>query len=322
VRFDWPLALAALAVVPLAAAAYVLADRRRAGTAARFATPALMPNIVARTPGRLRHVPIAVLLAGIALLVTGFARPHATISVDDEQATVMLVLDISRSMTADDVRPTRLVAAQTAASTFLETIPEPVRVGAVAFGTRANVVAPPSQDRDLVREALAQVRPGEGTALGEAILLALRAIASVPQEEGTEAPPATILLLSDGSQTQGSVTPAQAARRAQVAGVPIFTVVLGTPDGVVERQLTGGFTERIRVPPDPSTLRRIAQATDGQFFEVADEERLKQVYGELGSRLGSRDKDAEITVAFAGAGMVFLLAAGALGAGILRRLPS
>lgn len=320
-RFDWPLALAALAVVPLAAAAYVLVDRRRGKRQARFAAPALMPNLVARAPGKLRHVPMAVLLAGIALLVTGFARPHATLTVTDEQATVILAVDISRSMTATDVQPTRLDAARAAADTFLATIPDTVRVGAVTFGTRANLVMPPTDDRDAVPAALDEVRPGEGTALSEAILLALRAIAAVLPEEGSDVPPASILLISDGAQTQGDVTPAQAARRARVAGVPIYTVVVGTPDGVVERELTGGYTERIRVPPEPATLQQIARASGGKHFAAVDAEQLKQVYQELGTRLAERDKDAEITVAFAGAGMILLLAAGALSAGILRRLP-
>jgi Ca-activated chloride channel family protein len=169
--------------------------------------------------------------------------------------------------------------------------------------------------------AISNAQPGEGTALGEAIDLALKAARSVPGERPDERVPATILVLSDGAQTQGRVTPVQAARRARAARVPVYTVVLGTNDGIVERRLVGGFTERIRVPPDPRTLRQVAQTSGGQFFTAAGAEELRRVYDDLGSRLGKREKQAEVTVAFAGAGMALFLVAGALSTLILRRLP-
>jgi Ca-activated chloride channel family protein len=301
-------------------AAYVVYDRRRSTQAARFSTLALYPNVVARSPGRLRHVPVIVLLVALAVLLTGFARPRATISVKREEATVMLALDVSRSMTAKDVSPTRLAAAQAAARQFLEDVPESYQVGIVTFATRASVAAAPSQDRAFAAAALSQARSGEGTALGEAVVLSLRAASRVKTEEG-EQPPASILLISDGAQTVGRVTPIQAARGAREAGVPIFTVALGTPNGIVQRRLTGGFTERIRVPPDPGSLRRVAAASGGEFFTALDAGELERVYDELGSRIGRRDKDAEVTVAFAGGGMVLLLVAGALSTLLLRRLP-
>jgi Ca-activated chloride channel family protein len=320
VTFDRPLYLVVLLAVPAVAVAYVVWDQRRRTHAARFATPALYPNVVARSPGRLRHVPVIVLLLALTVLLTGFARPRATISVKRKEATILLALDVSRSMTASDVKPTRLGAAQAAARRFLEDVPERYRVGVVTFATRANVVAAPTQDRELAAAALSQTRAGEGTALGEAIVLSLRAAGRVRTADG-QSPPASILLISDGAQTVGDVRPVQAAQRARRAGVPIFTVALGTPDGIVERKLTGGFTERIRVPPDPASLRQIARASSGAFFPAPDEEELRRVYDELGSRVGNRDKDAEITVAFAGGGMVLLLLAGALSTVLFRRLP-
>jgi Ca-activated chloride channel family protein len=321
VSFDTPLALLALLAVPLAAAAYFVYDRRRKRQAARFAAPALYPNVVARAPGRLRHLPVVVLLLALAALLTGFARPHATLSVPREEATVVLALDVSRSMTATDVPPTRLAAAQAAARSFLEDVPDAYRIGVVRFATRANVVAPPTDDRAYVAAALRQVRSGSGTALGEAIELSLQAIRRTSSTEDGERVPASILLISDGAQTVGRVTPVQAARRARSAGVPVYTVALGTPDGVVERRLPGGFTERIRVPPDPAALRQVADASGGEFFAVPDREGLSRVYDELGSRLGERDKRSEVTVAFAGAGLALLLVAGALSTLLLRRLP-
>jgi Ca-activated chloride channel family protein len=321
VSFDWPVGLLALLVVPVAVAAYVAVDRRRERHAARFATPALFPNVVARAPGRLRHVPAAVLLVGVAALLTGFARPHATTSVPREEATVILALDVSRSMTAKDVQPSRLGAAQIAAGQFLEQLPESFRVGVVVFATRAQVATPPTHDRDIARAALREIRFGQGTALGEAIQLSLQVARSVQAERPDEPPPASILLISDGAQTQGEITPAQAAQRARSAGVPVYTVVLGTPDGVVERDLPGGFRERVRVPPDPAALRQVAATSGGEFFQAVDQERLSRVYEELGSRLGERQKRTEITVAFAGAGLALFLAAGALSMLVLRRLP-
>jgi Ca-activated chloride channel family protein len=321
VSFQWPLALLALLVVPLAVAAYVLVDRRRARQAARFGNPALFPNVVARAPGRLRHLPVAILVLALAALAVGVARPHATISVPREEATVILAVDVSRSMTATDVHPTRLAAARSAARRFLEQIPDSFRVGVVVFATRAQVTAPPTDDREVTLSAISNVRPGEGTALGEAIDLALKAARSAPGERPDERVPASILVLSDGAQTQGRVTPQQAARRARAARIPVFTVVLGTDEGVVERRLVGGFTERIRVPPDPRALREVATASGGEFFTAAGAEQLRKVYDELGSRLGRREKEAEVTVAFAGAGMALFLVAGALSTLILRRLP-
>ena len=323
--FDRPEALVALALVPLAVVAYLLLDRRRAARAGRFSRAALLPNLVRRPPGRLRHLPLAVLLVGVTALLVGVARPHATISVPREEATVILAIDTSRSMTAADVDPTRLAAAQAAAGRFLEVVPDTFRVGLVVFADRANVVVPPTDDHELVRGSLGSVRPGEGTALGEAVVLALRAAQSLPGgTEGrreAEPPPASILVLSDGAQTQGEVTPQQAAQRARRAGVPVYTVVLGTNDGIVERTLVGGFTERVRVPPDPRSLQQLARGSGGEHYAAPDDERLQRVYEELGSRLGEREKEAEVTVAFAGAGVALLLVAGALSTLLLRRLP-
>ncbi len=319
--FEWPLALLALLVVPLAAVAYVLLERRRRRhDAAVFASPALFPNVVARSPGRLRHLPVAILLLAVAVLVTGFARPHATRSVTQNEATVILAVDISKSMTATDVKPTRLAAAGAAIDRFLKVVPKSLQVGAVTFADRAAVVAPPTTDRDVVRQALAQARTGAGTTIGEAISLALRSAGKVRGSNG-KPPPAAILLVSDGAQTIGSITPTAAARRAKAAGVPIYTVSLGTPDGVITQKLVGGYTERIRVPADPTTLQQVAQLSGGQAFTAATDADLKKVYSDLGKRLGHVRKPSEITAAFAGAGVLLLLASGALSSLLFRRLP-
>jgi Ca-activated chloride channel family protein len=321
VTFQWPLALLLLLAIPVAIGAYVVFDRRRRRTVARFSAPSLFPNVVARKPGRLRHLPVAALALAMTAVLVGVARPHATLSEPREEATVLLALDISRSMTAKDVQPTRLAAARDAARRFLEQVPETFRVGIVTFADRAQVALPPTDDRDTVLTGLETIVSGEGTALGEAVVLALRAARRVPGAEPGERPPASILIISDGAQTQGQVTPQQAAMRARAAGVPVYAISVGTPNGIVERQLPGGFTERIRVPPDPTALRQLARGSGGEFFAVADDERLRRVYEELGSRLGTREREAEVTVAFAGAGMGLMLVAGALSTFLFRRLP-
>jgi Ca-activated chloride channel homolog len=319
--FEWPMALLALLLIPLAAIGYVLLERRRRRhDAAVYASPALFPNVVGHSPGRLRHLPIAILLLAVAVLVTGFARPHADRTVTRNEATVILAVDVSRSMEAKDVTPTRLAAAGAAIDRFLKVVPKSVQVGVVTFADRADVVAPPTTDRDVVRQALAQARTGAGTTISDAIALALRSAGKVRGADG-KAPPAAILLVSDGAQTTGAITPTAAARRAKAAGVPIYTVALGTPDGVITEKLVGGYTERIRVPADPTTLQQVAQASGGQAFTAATDAELKKVYGDLGKRLGHVRKPAEVTAAFAGAGVLLLLASGALSSLLFRRLP-
>jgi Ca-activated chloride channel family protein len=323
--FEWPLALVALALVPLALGAYFLLHRRRQAAAAQFTAPALLPNLVDRSPGWRRHLPPALLLVAFAALAMGVARPHATVSVRDENATVVLALDISRSMSATDVRPTRLDAARRALRTFIRDVPERYRIGVVAFGSKATVVLPATRDRALVRAALRNLGRGEGTAVGDAVdrslLVARQAVGRERTPRGKR-PPAAILVMSDGANTAGRVTPQRASALARRQGVPVHTVVLGTTEGIVERTLPGGFTERIRVPPDARTLRALASSTGGRFFEAADPKALRRIYDELGSRLGRRDEEREVTHAFAAAGGLLAVAAALLSGLWFQRVPT
>jgi Ca-activated chloride channel family protein len=318
--FATPLALLALLVVPLALGGYVLLERRRRARAAAFANPALVPNLVGRRPGRLRHLAPALALIALALIATGLARPHATVSVPREEATVVLALDVSRSMVATDVKPTRLAAAQDAVRAFLAKLPEGYRVSIVSFAQAAYVVLPPTADRELAERALANLRPGDGTALGGGIARAVQVAERVRGADG-QRPPAAIVLLSDGAQTIGEQTPVSAARRARALRIPISTVALGTANGVVEVRNPDGFIERVTVPPDPRTLRRVAALTRARFYEAPDGERLRTVYEELGSRVGREDEEREITAVFAAAGALLFLGAGAASAFLFGRLP-
>jgi Ca-activated chloride channel family protein len=323
--FASPTALLALLLVPLAVAGYVWFQRRRLSEAARFVQPALMPNVVDRVPGWRRHLPVALLLLAVATFLLGFARPHATLSVRSEEATVVLAIDTSHSMAANDIPPTRLAAAQASARRFLADLPEKYRVAVVAFSSRAQLVSAPTQNRAFVNSALGALRVGTGTALGEGISTAVKVAAgAAPGEQrpaGGEVRPAAILILSDGAQDGGRVSLADGVRQALRAKVPVFTAVLGTPDGVVQVPHVGGFVERIQVPPNPAALRAVAAQTGGTFFAAPTQDDLRPVYADLKSRLGTTRKDEEITVAFAGAGALFLLVAGALSAMWFRRAP-
>jgi Ca-activated chloride channel family protein len=312
--FVWPAALLGLLVVPVGVVLYVLADRRRRREAERFGAPPLVSGLVSAKPGRRRHVPFVLVLAALVALVLGVARPEATVSVPKEEATVVLTLDTSRSMAADDVRPSRLQAAREAARAFLERVPEHYRVAIVSFSSEAQLVLPPTADRDAASEALAQIRLGSGTALGDAIVRSVEAVRPGAAASGSstaepaDAVPATVLLLSDGEQTAGRATPAQGAALARRLGVPVNTVALGAAPAVVEVPLAGGLRERVTVQPDPRTLRAVAEQTGGQFYEAPDADSLQEVYAELGSRLGTRQEERELTQLFAAAGGILLLA--------------
>jgi Ca-activated chloride channel family protein len=319
VTFTWPLALVGLAVVPVLIALYIDRDRRRVASQAEFGNPDLLPNVVDREPGRLRYLPPLIMLVAVVFLIVGVARPHATVSVPSEEATIVLAMDVSRSMKATDVQPTRIDAARTAAKTFLDEVPEKFRVGVVSFATRAAVGVAPTEDRELVVTALDTLRPGEGTAIGDAVALSLRV--GQPQEEGVEAPPRAIVLISDGARDGGRVEPADAAQEAKRLGVPVYTVLVGTPNGTVEERLTGGYRRIIRVPPNPETLQQVAATSGGTFFEAPDAERLSEVYEELGSRLGTREQDREITDVFAAIAGALLLIAGTASAFLFRWVP-
>jgi Ca-activated chloride channel family protein len=322
--FTWPLVLIALAALPVLVALYIDRDRRRVASQAEFGNPALLTNVVDRKPGRLRYLPPVLMLVALVFLIVGVARPHATVSVPREEATIVLAMDVSRSMKASDVEPTRLDAARTAAKTFLDDVPEKFRVGVVSFATRAVVGVAPTEDRELVATALDTLAPGEGTAIGDAVALSLR-VGEPQQQQGqqpaAEVTPRAIVLLSDGARDGGRVEPAEAAKLAKERGVPVYSVLVGTADGVVEEELTGGYRRIIRVPPNPETLEQVATTSGGAFFEAPDAEGLSQVYEELGSRLGTREQDREITDVFAALAAALLLAAATFSAVAFKRVP-
>jgi Ca-activated chloride channel homolog len=320
VSFASPSFLWLLLLIPLAAALYVLAQRRRVRYAARFTNLDLLANVVDASPGRRRHLPAVFALAALAALLLALARPQMTVAVARDEATVVLALDTSGSMMATDVTPSRLAAAQAAASKFLDGLPERVRVGVVSFETGASVLVPPTDDRDSVRAALDGLEAQGGTALGEAIV---RSTELAP-EDGTRGADGeqvfSILLLSDGENSVG-IDPASATERAKEAGIPIYTVALGTDEGVVEVPDDAGFLRRVEVPPGRETLERIADETSGEYFEALTDSDLADVYEEIGSQVAYDDRKREVTAAFAGVGAVLLTVGAALSLLWFGRIP-
>jgi Ca-activated chloride channel family protein len=199
-------------------------------------------------------------------------------------------------------------------------MPKKFRVGVIGFAGRAYVAVPPTEDRGLVRSALKSLKSGEGTALGDAVALGNR-LARAERTSDGRIPPTAMLVISDGAQMSGRTTPATAAAQAKSLHIPVYTVVIGTPDGVVDVPLAGGFTAQLRVPPSPETLRTVAQVTGAQFFTAPNADQLRRIYEKLGSRLGHRRESREVTDLFAGGSAAFLLFGGAMSALWFRRVP-
>ena len=291
--FVWPAALASLALVPLLAAAYVLVQRLRNRYAVRFTNVDLLANVVERSPGWRRHVPPALALAALAALLLALARPQATVAVPRDDASIALALDVSGSMMATDVPPTRLEAAKDAAATFLDALPERFKVGLVSFSVTATSLAEPTEDREEIRRLVEELEPHTGTAIGDAIATALDLAPTDGDDETATAdddegrPRFAILLLSDGAT---GISTDEAIELAQEAGVAIYTVALGTDEGTVEVPNQLGELQTVDVAPDRETLREIAGHTGGRYFDAPTEEDLKAVYEEIGSQVAFEEE--------------------------------
>ena len=296
-----PVYLLALLALPLVGLAYAVARKRRRRYAVRFPGAAVFAS-VAPGQSRLRRVLPAALMAGAAaLLAVAFAKPQRTVSVPVEKASVMLVTDESGSMSADDVGPSRLSAAQSAAESFVDRVPSSLMVGFVGFSSQTNAVVEPTLERGEVKAALQTLQADGGTATGDALNAALDRLEVRRGKDGKRAP-AAVILLSDGKRTEGS-DPLAAAQRAKQLGIPVSTVALGTADGTVVAP-TG---EAFAVPPDPETLKQISSITGGTFTQAADADQLDGVYKKLGSKVGTKRVKREISSSFAAAGLVLLL---------------
>jgi Ca-activated chloride channel homolog len=343
--FGHPLLLLVLLALPLVAAVYLWLERRPPRYAMTY------PNVdllIAVSRGRQvrRYIPPFLALLAVAGLCVALARPHRSTLVPSNDATVVLVVDVSGSMQAKDVKPTRLGAAQEAVRKFLKRVPPQVKVALVAFAGDPQVAAPPTTDRNLVLQGLDALNyfgGFGGTAIGDALAAAVELV-KPPPPSGVQtvaytvaaAPPkkkspVTILFLSDGHQTRGLLQPLEGAARAKEAGIPVFTIALGTPNGMLDRGFRGGFPgggggfggfgRRIPVPPDPVTLRAIAQMTGGKFFEARSAKAVSSAYENLGSVVGREPGKREVTWWFVALAAILLVAAAIFSAVIAPRLP-
>ena len=313
----WLLALLAL---PVAIAAYLVFDRRRRRAAEAFASPRLLDSVAPVRPGWRRHAPMAFYGVALAALAVALARPEATVSVPDSRASVMLATDISGSMEARDVKPTRLAAARNAALDFMDQVPDELRVGAVTFNHRVRSIEAPTTEREPVLQTLRRLRSSGGTATGDAFALSVDLLERARTRRGRKPAPAAMVLLSDGAATHGQ-PPGPVAERAARTGIPVYTVALGTDSGSIEARTRTGETVRRSVPPDRETMRQIADTTGGRYFGTADNLKLDEIYERLGKDIGRKDEKREITGAFAGAAALLLLAGGAMSLRWFGRLP-
>jgi Ca-activated chloride channel family protein len=312
--FSAPLWLLAAALVPLALYAYVRARRGSKRYAVRYTAVPIVELAAGAEPAWQRHLPATFAVAAIAALAVALARPHVSYSAPVNDASVMLVIDHSGSMASTDVTPTRLAAAQRAASTFIDQLPANAKVGVIGFGTTPDVVQRPATDHNTARAAIDSEIPNGSTATGDALAVALQLLhGSDPKH-----PPSAIVLLSDGSANAGPdpVSEAQQARREKI---PIFTVALGTPVGTLPNP--DPLAAPVPVPPDPQLMRQIATAAGGRTFQVQNADLLNSIYRRLGSQLGSVTRKHEITAEFAAGGLVLLLVAAIASARFGGRLP-
>ena len=315
IRFLEPAWLISLLPVLALAGVYVWRQFRRRTYAMRFTNVNLLRTIAPKGLGWRRHVSATALLLSLLILGAALARPSVDKKEPLERATVMLAIDVSLSMEADDVQPTRIEAAQEAAKAFVNELPPTFNLGLVSFAKAANVLVSPTKDRNAVIAGIDGLTLAEATATGEAVFTSLDAIRSVPADGANGAPPARIVLLSDGYRTSGRSIE-DAATAASQANVPVSTIAFGTDTGVVD--IRGNLQ---RVPVDRLSLQQLADNTKGYFYEAASVSELKKVYEDMGSSIGHRVEPREVTQWYAGAALLFGLMAAALSLIWTSRLP-
>lgn len=316
IRFLAPWWLLALLPVLALAGVYVWRQLRRRAFAVRFSNVELLRAVAPAGIGAVRrHAPAVAMLTALFVLALTLARPAVDTREPLERATVMLAIDVSLSMQATDVRPSRIASAQQAAKQFVDQLPASFNIGLVAFAKAANVLVSPTKDHEAVTSAIDGLQLAEATATGEAVFTSLDAIATVPADGAQGPPPARIVLLSDGYRTYGRSIE-EAASAASAANVPVSTIAFGTDEGSV--QING---QAQRVPVDRLALEQLAESTQGHFYEAATTDELKRVYEDMGSSIGHRTKAVEVARWFAGVALVFLMTAAAMSLLWTARLP-
>ncbi|MGA2613072.1 MAG: VWA domain-containing protein [Spirochaetia bacterium] len=342
-NFIWGRMLFLLLLVPVLVGAYVLAQRRRQKYALRYASLSLVKDALGKGPGIRRHIPAALFLAGLTVIIFALARPSATVDLPSEEGTVLLSMDVSGSMRATDIKPSRMEAVKEAARIFIQKRPRNVRIGIVAFSGTAELIQPPITDNDQLMAAVNRLHPERYTAIGSGLQAALDAIFEKTDQATTDTPPpdpnnpltsapppdqepppvppgsyksAVIVLMSDGQSNQGP-DPLDVADKAANLGVRVFTVGVGTKEGAVIG--FEGFSFRVIL--DEATLKAIAGKTAGTYFKASSESDLHKIYENLSTRLMVEREKTEITALFVAAAAALLLIAGAFSLLWFNRLP-
>jgi Ca-activated chloride channel family protein len=343
--FKWPEVLIALVLVPLLAAAYVWMQRRRRRYAVRYASLALVRDAVGRGPGIRRHIPAAVYLLAVTAMIVALARPQAPVTIPQQTGTVVLSIDVSGSMQATDVKPSRMEATKEAARRFVNQQPKGVKIGVVSFSDWGALVQPPSRDKDAILQAIDRLRPQRGTNIGGGLQVALDAIyegadlprptltpsaadpfgrgpgaaptpAPAPPTDNKKVPAASIVLVSDGESNVGP-PPLEVAQEAAKAGIKVFTVGIGTKEGsVLHIQGRSVFTRL-----DEDTLKGIAQQTGGTYFSAQNEAELTHVYDQLARERQLEKQQTEVTFAVTAGALALSLVGGFLSLLWFNRLP-
>lgn len=335
-QFLWPSMLWLLLLIPALVAAYVLAQRRRQRYALRYASLSLVREAVGRGPGIRRHIPPALFLVGVAVMLVALARPVSVVTLPAQEGTVILTMDVSGSMRADDLKPNRLDASKAAARAFVEKQPPGVRIGVVSFSDNAFVVQAPTDDKQAVIAAINRLTFQRGTAVGRGLLTSRDAIfeqsdpefssnGSAPDSTPTPTPtpvpkgvyePAVIVLLTDGESNQGP-PPLTVVDQIAARGIRVYTVGIGSVEGTILR--VQGRAIRTRL--DEKTLKAVAEATDGAYFNAETEEDLQVIYQNLSTQLVFRKQQSEVTAVFTALAAALSLIGGILSLLWFNRLP-
>jgi Ca-activated chloride channel family protein len=335
--FIWPTMLFSLILIPLLVGIYVLVQQRRKQLSANYGNLGILPGSKGRQPGIRRHVPAILFLMGLSILAVALARPQAVVALPKQEGTIILAFDVSGSMAADDIKPTRLDAAKAAAQAFVNKQPLYVQIGVVAFSDNGLSVQVPTNDPGSVLAAINRLAPQSGTSVAQGITTSLNAISvansgelpgevysnllQTPSPTPTPVPrgtytPAAIILLSDGENNENP-DPLQAAQTAADQGVRIYTVGIGSPSGTTVH--INGFSLHTQL--DENTLKQISQITGGTYYNAQNAQDLLNIYNHLDTQLVNKPEKTELTSIFAGASILLMLAGGLFSMFWFSRLP-
>ncbi|MEO5877899.1 MAG: VWA domain-containing protein [Streptosporangiaceae bacterium] len=313
--FHSPWRLLLLLALPALVLLYAVVQRRRTRHALRFTNLPVLAQVSGRSPGWRRHVCAGLFILMLGIMITGFSQPTTAVKVPRDRATIMVAIDVSLSMMATDVEPSRFEAAKASAKDFIQSLPERFNVGVISFAGVANLVSPPSADRLEAIRSVDSLVLARRTAIGEAVFASLQAIKSFDSTAGNDPPPAHIVLLSDGDNTYGRSL-SEAVSAARGAHVPVSTIAFGTPYGTVTIE---GETTQVEV--NKGQLRYLASQTSGKAYEAADAGQLSEVYSNIGTSLGYRLEDKDVSSRFLGIALLLACATGALSLAWFSRLP-